>query len=89
MLKDGNRLPHLRLPPPPYIISACDDCNSAVAEMRAQEASGQERMSDVGPWLKKRRRLISIVNRLRELAGEIRFEGAVLGGLTTACNDKI
>jgi FAD synthase len=46
--------------------------NSAVAKARAKEAVGQQRMPDAACWLKKQSRLITIVNRLKELADEIR-----------------
>jgi cupin superfamily acireductone dioxygenase involved in methionine salvage len=46
--------------------------NSAVAKARAKKAVGQQRMPDAGSWLKKKSRLITIINRLKELADEIR-----------------
>jgi cupin superfamily acireductone dioxygenase involved in methionine salvage len=45
--------------------------NSAVAKARAKKAVGQQRMPDAGSWLKKKSRLMTIVNRLKELADEI------------------
>jgi len=46
--------------------------NSEVAKKRAKEAIDQERMPEAGSWLKKQGRLQSIIDRLKELADEIR-----------------
>jgi cupin superfamily acireductone dioxygenase involved in methionine salvage len=46
--------------------------NSAVAKARAKKVVGQQRIPDAGSWLKKQSRLMTIVNRLKELADEIR-----------------
>lgn len=44
---------------------------SEVAKTRAKAAVNQERMAEVGSWLKKQGRLESIIDRLKELADEI------------------
>ncbi len=46
--------------------------NSAVAKKRAKDAVGQKRMPDAGSWLKRQNRLRTILDRLKELADEIR-----------------
>lgn len=44
---------------------------SQQSKKSALEATGRERMSSAGAWLKVRKRLQSIANRLKELATEI------------------
>jgi hypothetical protein len=40
--------------------------NSAVAKVRAKEAVGQQRIPEAGSWLKKQRRLETIIDRLKD-----------------------
>ena len=45
--------------------------NSSASKTRAKKAVGQVRMSEAGSWLKKQRRLLNIVDGLKQLADEI------------------